>query len=53
MRKLIALLIALGLALPIVVGCDQDERRVERRDKREVRGEPHDTVVPDAPADHH
>lgn len=52
MRKLIGLLmVAVFAAAPamMIAGCEENEVKVERREKIEHRSEPTPTVVPDAP----
>ena len=49
MKTLMILMGALLLSMPVVVGCEKDEMKVERREKIQVQTDPTPIVVPDAP----
>ena len=51
MKTLMMLLVGLFLALPVMIGCEQNEVKVERRESVKVQSEPRPVVVPDAPAE--
>lgn len=47
MRKLIALLFCLSLFVPFIAACEENEHKVERREKIEHRSDPEPVVTPD------
>jgi len=49
MKRLIVLLAAAVLAAPFVAGCEEPERKIERRETIHHESEPQPIVVPDAP----
>jgi hypothetical protein len=49
MRPFIVLLAAAVLAAPFVAGCQENERKIERRETIHHESEPQPVVVPDAP----
>jgi outer membrane murein-binding lipoprotein Lpp len=49
MKSVILVVCAVILALPIIAGCDKNERVIERRETIQVQSEAVPVVVPDAP----
>ena len=49
MKSVIVVVCAVVLALPLMAGCKENERTIERRETIPVRSEPVPVVVPDAP----
>ncbi len=49
MKRFIVLLAAAVLTAPFVAGCQENERKIERRETIRHESEPQPTVVPDAP----